>query len=69
MGSRRGARNLPLGGLSQPRWQDIAELPLDQLNEVRKTLGFLFQHAAPYDSLTVEENVALGAGDGGPRVG
>src|SRR5580692_2352085 len=39
--------------------QDIAGLSLDQLGEVRKRMGFLFQHAALYDSLTVGENVAF----------
>ena len=39
--------------------QDIAGLSLDQLGEVRKKMGFLFQHAALYDSLTVGENVAF----------
>ena len=39
--------------------QEIAALPLDRLNEIRKKLGFLFQQAALYDSLTVEENVAF----------
>jgi phospholipid/cholesterol/gamma-HCH transport system ATP-binding protein len=39
--------------------QDIAGLGLDQLGEIRKKMGFLFQHAALYDSLTVEENVAF----------
>jgi phospholipid/cholesterol/gamma-HCH transport system ATP-binding protein len=29
------------------------------LNEARKKIGFLFQQAALYDSLTVEENVAF----------
>jgi phospholipid/cholesterol/gamma-HCH transport system ATP-binding protein len=38
---------------------EIADLPLDQLNEVRKKIGFLFQNSALYDSLTVEENVAF----------
>jgi phospholipid/cholesterol/gamma-HCH transport system ATP-binding protein len=37
--------------------QDIAGLPLDQLGAIRKKMGFLFQHAALYDSLTVAENV------------
>jgi len=32
---------------------------VQQLNEVRKRIGFLFQEAALYDSLTVEENVAF----------
>ena len=39
--------------------QDIAGLALDQKGEVRKKMGFLFQHAALYDSLTVEQNVAF----------
>jgi phospholipid/cholesterol/gamma-HCH transport system ATP-binding protein len=39
--------------------RDIAGLALDQLGEVRKKMGFLFQHAALYDSLTVEQNVAF----------
>src|ERR1039458_6193014 len=41
------------------RGQDIAGLALDQLVEIRKKMGFLFQHAALYDSLTVEQNVAF----------
>jgi phospholipid/cholesterol/gamma-HCH transport system ATP-binding protein len=39
--------------------QDIADLALDRMGEVRKKMGFLFQHAALYDSLTVEQNVAF----------
>jgi phospholipid/cholesterol/gamma-HCH transport system ATP-binding protein len=39
--------------------QDIAGLGLDQLGEIRQKMGFLFQHAALYDSLTVEQNVAF----------
>jgi phospholipid/cholesterol/gamma-HCH transport system ATP-binding protein len=39
--------------------QDISGLTLDQLGEIRKKMGFLFQHAALYDSLTVEQNVAF----------
>ena len=39
--------------------QDIASLSMDQLGEFRKKMGFLFQHAALYDSLTVGENVAF----------
>jgi phospholipid/cholesterol/gamma-HCH transport system ATP-binding protein len=39
--------------------QDIAGLALDRMNEIRKKMGFLFQHAALYDSLTVGENVAF----------
>src|ERR1700680_4383432 len=39
--------------------QEITRLDLDALNEIRKKMGFLFQHAALYDSLTVEQNVAF----------
>jgi phospholipid/cholesterol/gamma-HCH transport system ATP-binding protein len=39
--------------------QEITRLPLDAMNELRKKMGFLFQHAALYDSLTVEQNVAF----------
>jgi phospholipid/cholesterol/gamma-HCH transport system ATP-binding protein len=40
----------------------IEKLPTRELNEVRKKVGFLFQQAALYDSLTVEENVAFPIG-------
>jgi phospholipid/cholesterol/gamma-HCH transport system ATP-binding protein len=39
--------------------QEITPLDLDALNEIRKKMGFLFQHAALYDSLTVEQNIAF----------
>jgi phospholipid/cholesterol/gamma-HCH transport system ATP-binding protein len=39
--------------------QDIAGLALDRMGEIRKKMGFLFQHAALYDSLTVGENVGF----------
>jgi len=37
--------------------QNIAGLAIDRMGEIRKKMGFLFQHAALYDSLTVEQNV------------
>ena len=53
-------------GLEQPdsgsvsiHGQSVAGLGLDQLGEIRKKMGFLFQHAALYDSLTVAQNVAF----------
>src|SRR5207247_1768906 len=49
----------PDAGAIEIGGQRIHDLPLDQLNEIRKKLGFLFQNAALYDSLTVEENVAF----------
>src|SRR5712691_5481376 len=39
--------------------QEITGLDTKQLNEVRKRVGFLFQQAALYDSLTVQDNVAF----------
>src|SRR5579863_5557689 len=55
-----------LVGLQQPdsgsiriHGQEIAGLALEELNGVRMKIGFLFQEAALYDSLTVEENVAF----------
>ncbi|HTW64696.1 MAG TPA: ATP-binding cassette domain-containing protein [Bryobacteraceae bacterium] len=39
--------------------QEINRLGMDAMNELRKKIGFLFQQAALYDSLTVEENVAF----------
>jgi len=47
----------PDSGLVRIHGQDIAGLTMDGLGAVRKKMGFLFQHAALYDSLTVEENV------------
>src|ERR1035438_8078280 len=49
----------PDSGSIRIHGQDIASLALDQLGEIRKKMGFLFQHAALYDSLTVGENVAF----------
>jgi phospholipid/cholesterol/gamma-HCH transport system ATP-binding protein len=39
--------------------QEIAGIHPSKLNEMRRKMGFLFQQAALYDSLTVEENVAF----------
>jgi len=49
----------PDSGSIRIHGQDIAGLALDQMGEIRKKMGFLFQHAALYDSLTVEQNVAF----------
>jgi phospholipid/cholesterol/gamma-HCH transport system ATP-binding protein len=53
-------------GLEQPdsgsiriQNREIVGLPIDGMGEIRKSMGFLFQHAALYDSLTVQENVAF----------
>jgi phospholipid/cholesterol/gamma-HCH transport system ATP-binding protein len=39
--------------------QEIAGINPGKLSEMRRKMGFLFQQAALYDSLTVEENVAF----------
>src|SRR5438270_7367694 len=49
----------PDGGSIQIADKEITQLDENQLNEVRKRVGFLFQQAALYDSLTVEDNVAF----------
>jgi phospholipid/cholesterol/gamma-HCH transport system ATP-binding protein len=49
----------PDSGSVRIHGRDITGLALDQMGEVRKKMGFLFQHAALYDSLTVEQNVAF----------
>jgi len=39
--------------------KEIKSLDTKQLNEIRKRVGFLFQNAALYDSLSVQDNVAF----------
>jgi len=53
-------------GLQQPdsgsiriQGQEITGLTREQMNEIRKKIGFLFQNSALYDALTVEQNVAF----------
>ncbi|MGA8541508.1 MAG: ATP-binding cassette domain-containing protein, partial [Terriglobales bacterium] len=53
-------------GLQQPdsgsirvQGHEITGMARSQLNEIRKTIGFLFQNSALYDSMTVEQNVAF----------
>jgi phospholipid/cholesterol/gamma-HCH transport system ATP-binding protein len=49
----------PDSGSIRVHGKEVTNLPLKELNEIRKKVGFLFQQAALYDSLTVEENVAF----------
>ncbi len=44
--------------------KDISLMPSEELFELRKTIGMLFQSAALLDSLTVGENVGLGLREG-----
>ncbi len=41
------------------RGEDTTNLEMEQLNDMRKKVGFLFQDGALYDSLTIAENVAF----------
>jgi phospholipid/cholesterol/gamma-HCH transport system ATP-binding protein len=50
---------LPDAGSIRIADQEVTKVDDRQLNEVRKKIGFLFQQAALYDSMTVEENVAF----------
>jgi phospholipid/cholesterol/gamma-HCH transport system ATP-binding protein len=52
----------PDSGSISVHGQTINGLGVRELNEVRKKIGFLFQQAALYDSMTVEENVAFPLG-------
>ena len=49
----------PDSGSIRVNGRDVTKLTLKELNEVRKKVGFLFQQAALYDSLTIEENVGF----------
>jgi phospholipid/cholesterol/gamma-HCH transport system ATP-binding protein len=39
--------------------KDIAKMSVEELDDVRKSFGMLFQYSALLDSLTVEENISL----------
>src|SRR5437763_16236071 len=49
----------PDGGSIRLHGQEITDVSLEELNRVRVKVGFLFQEAALYDSLSIEENVAF----------
>jgi phospholipid/cholesterol/gamma-HCH transport system ATP-binding protein len=49
----------PDSGHVYVRGKDVPTLPSRELAGVRKTMGFLFQSAALFDSITVGENVAF----------
>src|ERR1700683_2751239 len=49
----------PDGGSIRLEGHDILAASLEELNEARKKVGFLFQQSALYDSMTIEENVAF----------
>jgi phospholipid/cholesterol/gamma-HCH transport system ATP-binding protein len=47
----------PDAGSIEMNGVEITKLTTEKLNDVRRNIGFLFQQAALYDSLTIEENV------------
>src|SRR5579872_4513519 len=49
----------PDSGSVRIHGHELSDLTPKELGDVRRTIGFLFQSAALYDSLTVEENVAF----------
>jgi len=49
----------PDSGSIRVNGEEVTKLGLKELNEVRKKVGFLFQQAALYDSLSIEENVGF----------
>ena len=49
----------PNGGQILVRGQDVATASRDELLELRKDMGMVFQEAALFDSLTVYDNVAF----------
>jgi phospholipid/cholesterol/gamma-HCH transport system ATP-binding protein len=49
----------PDEGSIQIHGREITGLTMEEMNEVRLSVGFLFQEAALYDSLTLADNVAF----------
>jgi phospholipid/cholesterol/gamma-HCH transport system ATP-binding protein len=49
----------PDSGSVQIHGQEITNLTIEPLNELRRKVGFVFQEAALYDSMSIEENVAF----------
>jgi phospholipid/cholesterol/gamma-HCH transport system ATP-binding protein len=50
----------PDGGRVSVDGQEVTELTRDELFELRRRVGYVFQFAALFDSMTVEENLAMG---------
>lgn len=56
----------PDSGSIEVAGKELKGLEMDNLNQIRKRVGFLFQQSALYDSLSVEENVAFPLARNGP---
>jgi phospholipid/cholesterol/gamma-HCH transport system ATP-binding protein len=53
----------PDGGKLSVDGKDVATLRKNELSELRKTIGYVFQNGALFDSMNVYENVRLGIVD------
>jgi phospholipid/cholesterol/gamma-HCH transport system ATP-binding protein len=51
---------LPDSGQVEVDGQPVGQLGKDELTELRRKVGYVFQFAALFDSMTVAENIALG---------
>ena len=40
--------------------QNVSDLEVEDLNELRRDIGYVFQFAALFDSMNIAENVAMG---------
>lgn len=58
----------PDAGTVEIEGKNIAELKTEELYELRRKFGFLFQGAALFDSMTVEENVGLALTENGNKI-
>jgi phospholipid/cholesterol/gamma-HCH transport system ATP-binding protein len=50
---------IPTSGHVFIKGQDACHMPEEQFNQIRRKIGMLFQSAALFNSMTIEENVAL----------
>ena len=50
---------IPTSGHVYIKGQDVCHMPEERFNQIRRKIGMLFQSAALFNSMTVEENVAL----------
>lgn len=50
----------PTSGKIIVNGKDLTSLSEEEMNEVRREMGFVFQYSALFDSLSVKENIAFG---------
>jgi phospholipid/cholesterol/gamma-HCH transport system ATP-binding protein len=50
----------PDSGTVKVDGQDVPSLPRDELYELRRKVGYVFQFAALFDSMTIAENLSMG---------